>query len=237
MEKLTRFIETLGVDIYGYADISMFEADLRSNLDRGIAIGIAVDSDIIRKIPDGPHMDYVEAYISINAKLDEISDKIASYIEEMGYLAVSQTRAYVSNQIEMSKNDSDNIYGKALMPHKTVAASAGLGFITKSALLITERYGSAVRFGSILTNAPIPVYAFDYSCRCGDCTVCADNCPTGAIYGKTWTRETPREELINYELCQKSFMDRGKLIDVTSGGGTCGVCIAVCPYTKKYLNT
>ena len=236
MEGLDRFIEELGVDLYGYADLRSFDENLRGGLPYGISFGIAVDADIIRKIPDGPFMDYVQAYSTITDRLDEISILISEYLTSKGYKAIAQVRSYVGEQIEKSKNSTDNVYGTASMPHKTVAASAGLGWITKSALIVTEKYGSAVRFSSVLTDAPLNPQKHEYICHCGSCSLCKDNCPTGAILGVEWTDQTTRAQLIDYALCQKSFRERGSRIGINTGGGTCGVCIAVCPHTKRYLN-
>ena len=41
------------------------------------------------------------------------------------------------------------------LPHKTIATRAGIGWIGKSALLVTAKYGSAIRLSSILTDTPI----------------------------------------------------------------------------------
>ncbi|GAF36768.1 iron-sulfur cluster-binding protein [Lentilactobacillus farraginis DSM 18382 = JCM 14108] len=63
-----------------------------------------------------------------------------------------------------------------------VANRAGLGFIGKNGLLITEEFGSFVYLGEIVTNLvlapdqPIP-------CQCGDCTRCLDACPVQALLG------------------------------------------------------
>lgn len=236
-EKLSQYFADLGVDIYGFCDLTSFDENLRSSLPYGISFGIAVDKEIIRKIPNGPFMDYVEAYSTITDRLDEISNILADYLKELGYSSVAQDRAFVSEQIAKNKNDTDNLYGKALMPHKTVAACSGLGFITKSALVVTEKFGSAVRFGSVLTDAPLDAIKHEYSCLCGSCTICQDNCPGKAINGVLWTKETPREELIVFENCQKAMRERGKRIDVNTGGGTCGMCIAMCPHTIRYLNS
>ncbi|MCL1830862.1 MAG: 4Fe-4S dicluster domain-containing protein [Oscillospiraceae bacterium] len=236
-DKLFNYLDSLGVDVKGVGDLRSFDDSLRASLPFGISFGIAIDKDIVRRIPDGPFMDYVDAYTNITDRLDDISHLVTNFIIESGYIAIAQDRTYVNEQISASKNDTDNLYGKAYMPHKTVAASAGLGWITKSALLINDRYGSAVRYSSVLTDAPLDAYVGRYDCRCNDCNICSENCPTGAIYSRVWTSETSREELFDYELCQKSFRDRGKLINVHTGGGTCGICIAVCPHTKKYLNS
>jgi len=234
MENLNEFIKSLGVSLFGYADLRSFEPRVRESLPFGISAGIALDPNVIKRIPSGPYMDYVDAYSTVTARLDEISRQISKYIIESGYSAIALDREFVSKQTELLSLDNNDEYKKAPMPHKTVAACAGLGWITKSALIVTKEYGSAVRFTSVLTDAPLETAQNSYECLCKDCTVCKNSCPTGAIRGNTWTRNTSREELMDYELCQKSLSDRGSILGVNTGG-TCGICIAVCPFTKQYL--
>ena len=60
------------------------------------------------------------------------------------------------------------------------AARSGVGFYGKNTLLITQRHGSWVVLGTLVTDValePTPPLATD----CGSCTLCLDACPTGAL--------------------------------------------------------
>jgi epoxyqueuosine reductase len=60
------------------------------------------------------------------------------------------------------------------------AARAGVGFYGKNTLLITRRHGSWVVLGTLVTDVEIessPPLELD----CGDCRLCIDACPTGAL--------------------------------------------------------
>lgn len=63
---------------------------------------------------------------------------------------------------------------------RAVAERAGIGFSGKNCSIITPEFGSYVYLGEMITNIPfesdMPV---DDSC--GDCTICLDACPTGAL--------------------------------------------------------
>ncbi len=63
---------------------------------------------------------------------------------------------------------------------RAVAERAGLGWVGKNTSLITKEFGSWVYLGEMLTSAPFPP---DHPIEeeCGDCTMCIDSCPTGAI--------------------------------------------------------
>ena len=63
-----------------------------------------------------------------------------------------------------------------------VAQRAGLGFIGRNGLLITEEYGSFVYLGEVVTNIqfePDEPGVFG----CGNCTRCITACPTKALLG------------------------------------------------------
>jgi epoxyqueuosine reductase QueG len=77
-------------------------------------------------------------------------------------------------QVDLTKTD-------AHLPHKTVATKAGFGWIGKSALLITKRYGAAIRLASVLTDADLDTAEPVEQSMCGDCRQCADHCPAKAI--------------------------------------------------------
>ncbi len=60
------------------------------------------------------------------------------------------------------------------------AARSGVGFYGKNTLLITQRHGSWVVLGTLVTDAelePTPPLDLD----CGACRLCVEACPTGAL--------------------------------------------------------
>jgi epoxyqueuosine reductase len=63
---------------------------------------------------------------------------------------------------------------------REAAARAGVGFYGKNTLLITNRFGSWVVLGTLISDQelePTPPLELD----CGSCTLCIDACPTGAL--------------------------------------------------------
>ncbi|MGH3050607.1 MAG: tRNA epoxyqueuosine(34) reductase QueG, partial [Gaiellaceae bacterium] len=63
---------------------------------------------------------------------------------------------------------------------REAAARSGVGFYGKNTMLITQRHGSWVVIGTLVTELelePTPPLGTD----CGDCTLCIDACPTGAL--------------------------------------------------------
>lgn len=64
---------------------------------------------------------------------------------------------------------------------RSVAETAGLGWIGKNGCLLTAKRGSFGFLAEILTAHPLPVTEAPQASRCGTCTRCMPACPTGAI--------------------------------------------------------
>ena len=63
---------------------------------------------------------------------------------------------------------------------REAAARSGVGFYGKNTLLITRRHGSWVVLGTLVTDVELeatPPLGLD----CGECRLCVDACPTGAL--------------------------------------------------------
>lgn len=63
---------------------------------------------------------------------------------------------------------------------REAAVRSGVGFYGKNTLVITRRHGSWVVLGTLVTDVelePTPPLGLD----CGDCRLCVDACPTGAL--------------------------------------------------------
>jgi len=230
MDDISRCIKDVlylhGADIVGFGDLTKLPKDVRCGMPTGVSIAVKYPKEVIRGISELPTSDYYDYYNRLNEKLDMLATLGADTIKQYGYEAIAQTRAYV----EQSETD----YSTKL-PHKTVATRAGVGWIGKSALLVTKQFGSMIRLSSILTNAPLKTAKPINKSLCGSCTACTDTCPAGAISGKLWAVGVDRDAFYNAAACRTTARERalqGFGIETT----VCGKCIAVCPYTKHYLN-
>ncbi len=215
-----------GADLVGIGDLTGLPSDVRCELPVGICIAVKYPKEVIRGIADLPTKEYHDLYNRINKGLDMLVNLGADALKMFGYKAIPQTRAYV----EQFETD----YG-TLLPHKTVATRAGIGWIGKSALLVTGKFGSMVRISSILTDAPLKTAKPINKSKCGDCKACTNACPAGAISGKLWDFTVLRDDFFNAASCRKTARERsmkGFATEIT----LCGKCIEVCPYTRRYLN-
>jgi len=64
---------------------------------------------------------------------------------------------------------------------RSVAETAGLGWIGKNGCLVTTQRGSFGFLAEIITAVPLPVTEAPHPNRCGTCSRCMPACPTGAI--------------------------------------------------------
>lgn len=189
-------------------------------------MAVPVPKNIVKDLQTAPTKEYYDAYYALNAMLDDIVTYGAEFLRENGYQAYANTTKVVR------KDDN----WCTPLPHKTMGTRAGLGWIGKSCLLVTKEYGSAVRLSNLLTNAPLPADEPINESRCGECTICVQSCPAGALTGALWNTSTKREELFHKEVCKEMQIKRMK---AATGIETdlCGLCFAVCPFTQRYLKS
>lgn len=142
-DELFDLLQAKGARLMGVADLKGIAG---GELTTGVSVAVPVPKEIVRDLQTAPTLAYYEAYHSLNAQLNQIVSAGAALLQERGFHAVANTTDTV-------KTDEN---WRSPLPHKTVAVHAGLGWIGKNCLLITERYGGAVRLSSLLTDAPLP---------------------------------------------------------------------------------
>src|SRR5690625_3540549 len=112
---------------------------------------------------------------------------------------------------------------------KAVAERAGIGFSGKNTLIITEEFGSFVYLGELITNIPfIPDSPVEDSC--GDCRICLDACPTGALVEGG---QLNAQRCLAYLTQTKDFLPdefRDKIGTRLYG---CDTCQSVCPRNHR----
>jgi epoxyqueuosine reductase QueG len=223
-EELAAALYARGAALVGFADLTALPAMDREGLPRGISIAVALDPAIVAGIVAGPTPAYHREYGRVNALLAELGAVAAEMLRTAGYHAATQRPT-------VGTADLDHLV--LPLPHKTVATRAGLGWIGRSALLVTPAYGSAVRLATVLTDAPWPCTQSVGESRCGACRACVDACPAGALLGADWRVGVSREALVSVGACRASAEARAAAAGIDEV--ICGICISACPWTRRYL--
>lgn len=111
---------------------------------------------------------------------------------------------------------------------RAVAERAGLGWVGKNCSLITPEFGSWVYLGELLTNLPLPPDQ-PIEDQCGDCHLCIEVCPTGAI---VQGGQLNAQKCVAYLTQVKNFIPdeyRAKIGNRLYG---CDTCQTICPKNK-----
>lgn len=223
--------------IVGFSDLSKLLDKTMSHHPHAITIGRKLDDAIINSVIDGPTIEYYNLYKQVNEELTTVSHAIAAALEKMAAsCVVVKPTVTAADLTEKQKQE----YLKTMrmdFSHKMAATRAGLGWIGKTDLFISETFGPRVRLATILTDRPLPVSKppIDES-QCGDCTICVDHCPANAANGKSWDITVSREEFYDPRKCQTKCRELTfKRININET--ICGICVAVCPVGYRVNTT
>lgn len=222
--ELKNYLLDNGANEVGFADITNFSP--KKGLNTGIVFYISYPKEIIRHMKNAPTKEYVKELVSLNSRLDELGMMCEEFLINRGYDAYAQTKKRLGTDF--------GEFNSFELPHKTIATRAGLGWIGKSALLITEKYGCAFRLSSVLTNAPLEIGNPITKSKCGKCMECKNACFGGAISGKNWNYKLMRNEFYDDKKCERYALKVSKE-NLGKSDTVCGKCIFACPHTQKYI--
>lgn len=115
------------------------------------------------------------------------------------------------------------------------AIASGLGELGKHGSIISPLFGSGFRLAGVTTNMPLASDApirFGGDDFCASCQICTRECPPGAI--------SEQKQMVRG--VERWYVDFDKCIPYFAESASCGICIAVCPWTRppvrpKLLNT
>lgn len=143
--------------------------------------------------------------------ITEYMYKICKFIEGMGGKA-------------MSFVDSNSL------PERYIARYSGIGFIGKNNTLITEKYGSYVFLGEIITDLIIePDIPLEQ--KCGNCNMCLEACPTSSIVEGKVGINNNSNICLSY-ITQKKQIEDSWFVKLNGRIFGCDTCQSVCPYNK-----
>ncbi len=212
---LAALMSARDVDVWGAA-VTLPSWPATPALPTAISFALGMRPASLEGLERGPTDAEVREYRRVNDELIEIGEACVAFLRAHGYEGER-----VDDDAPDGPTDPD------IFASKTAATQAGLGWIGKTALLVTPEYGSSVRLGTVFTDLLLPTGAPVTTGRCGSCRACVDACPVAAGRDVTWRAGLPRSVLYDSVACdafQLGFPDHDEI---------CGICIWVCPYTKR----
>lgn len=227
--KLESLVKDMGATYFGIADltparqrISEQGGEFLTQFPRAVSHGFVLTDGIVNTLVH--HKDIAASntywyyvYQIINPRIDSISMMLAQSLDKAGFQAF----------IVPSSQTVDITRLAGVFSHKLAAHLAGLGWIGKSALLITPEHGPRVRWGTVLTNAPLEA-AMPMDEMCHDCSVCVKACPAHAFTGQAFDKPRPRSEIFAAEECFRYLSKREQ-----TRHKSCGICVYICPFGRN----
>jgi epoxyqueuosine reductase len=204
--SLRRELLDLGATVVGVADLRGYLSGDISHLNRAISIGVD------RRLNENT--------LLLLAKLQR---RAVRFLKARGHRVL----AIPPDSDRKKDTFVSRLY--SLFNHKMAATSAGLGWVGKNGLLISPDHGPRLSLVTVLTDARITPDAPMEHSLCGDCVLCVQHCPSKAITGARWSRQTPFVELVKLDSCRGHKAGKRKI----DGKPNCGLCITVCPYGRR----
>jgi epoxyqueuosine reductase QueG len=213
-EKLKTLSIQWGASLFGVADLHSYERELIllppiviEQLPFGISVGYHLSDAILDGIENQPTPIYFHHYQRANILLDTLSLILTSMIQDLGWQAIP----IPASQIVDWKNQRGHL------SHKHVAKAAGLGWMGRNNLLVSEEFGSRIRLVTILTNFPL-ITNSPSSGDCGSCRACLSVCPAGAIQ--------EYQENFDHLRCYEQLRTFAKNLHFSHN--ICGICVKAC---------
>jgi epoxyqueuosine reductase len=151
----------------------------------------------------------LDYHLVLREKLDELADEIQQRVgRKIKYSSSVDTGPLVD---------------------RSVAHRAGIGWFGKHCSIITEKFGSWVFLGQLVTDVAIEPSPPGPASLCGDCDLCMRACPTGALVDPFTTDSS---KCLSYITQMKGFVPEEYRTKFGTRIWGCDTCQAVCPSNK-----
>lgn len=158
--------------------------------------------------------------------------KIAKYDIANFYYEVKEKLKKIIDFINKETNftyKSKNKSNYVSLVEKPIAQRAGIGWYGKNGIIITEKFGSWVVLGEIITELELEIDE-PLQNNCGSCRICMDSCPTKAIVSPYVIDRTKCLQYISERLTNVPLEYREIWGDKLYG---CTICQDACPKNKN----
>lgn len=243
--ELIRYAHSIGIDKIGFARATPFP-DLKQRLlvqqQLGFASGFE-EPDIEKRTEPELLLEHAQSIISIAiaypSKMKDAPQSkrgarrgiFARASWGMDYHTVlreklAQLEAFILIHVPDAKLKSMVDTGE--LSDRAVAERAGIGWSAKNCSIITPEFGSYVYLGEMLTTLPFEP-SVPMEDECGDCRLCLDVCPTGALIEGG---QLNAQRCIAFLTQTKTMIPQEFRAKIGNRIYGCDTCQTVCPKNK-----
>jgi epoxyqueuosine reductase len=207
-EELKSFVKRLGVDLVGIADLHSLQ---------GMPLGIPSDA--------ASFLSHYHCAIVMGAQLGKLGKSVSGteaslFLERVALAVVDRLEQNGRRVLTVHTEDEfDPVNRAGLMSLKVLAKTAGLGWQGRSLLIVSPQYGPVHRWIGVLTDMELQGGTAIPN-QCGDCTLCVEKCPAGALN---------LVEFDDHPACREDVLDIG----LCKGDDGCIVCLTACPWAVR----
>jgi len=238
--EILKFCNSLGLDTVGFCSCRIFD-ELKPFFKQRKQKGLEnefEEKDIDKRINPKIYMEDGKTIISIafpylHDFYENFKYKNDKFVYFSKYTLGRDYHKVISNYLKKICNFIESLGGKAIyfvdsnsLPERYIAYLCGIGFYGKNNMIITEKYGSYVFLGEIITDLEIEIDK-PLKQKCGNCDLCLNTCPTKAIN----KNENCPNICLSYITQKKEIEDVwfNKLDGRMFG---CDSCQDICPFNK-----
>lgn len=245
-DEILQFCKGIGLDTVGFIKCRKF-SELIPLFEKRVELSLQnefEEQDIERKI--NPFILMPEGKTIISIAFPYLFRESSKVLEGFSkYTMGNDYHKVVMKYLDKVSRFINDIGGNALplvdsnpLPERYIAYLSGIGFIGKNNMLITEKYGSFVFLGEIITDLEIQIDEEDtpqkllekisFYEKCGDCVRCFESCPTKSI----------NDKIKNPNICLSYITQKKHIEDIwfKKFEGRifgCDTCQNNCPYNEN----
>ncbi len=228
-KEINKLIPEENKYLVGFSDMTDLLAEKYKGFNFAVVVGKKLDDRIMDAVAGGPTLEYYRHYRQTNKILSGITHKISKKLKSLSIpnLVIEPT---LSSKVLRSTYYNTLRYD---FSHKMAATRAGLGWIGKTGLFISEKFGPRLRLAAILIGYPLqcsekPVI----ESKCGSCKLCVEKCPARAATGLPWNIHVDRDEFFDAFKCRETCLRLTRKY-LKKTGYICGICVSVCPIGRR----
>jgi epoxyqueuosine reductase len=211
---ILKTLEGLEVSRWGIGDITGCSWPMAAGYNRAVSLVFAYDYSL--QGYDEPA--YHELLLDRQKAADSAVGQLCTALEELN----------IPHDPVLHTQDQRRLVSD--FSQKYAATRAGLGWVGKSSLLVTQEWGPRVFLRTVLLHAGLEAAKPAEEGRCGGCRACVDACPHGAVHGEEWRPGMDRDRLLDVFTCNRVRLEAAPALGHKDA---CGFCLLACPIGRE----